>query len=96
MDLRISAISCWTSAEAAEPLVVALASRQPLGVGASKVAQLESNIAATEIRLSDDQMKRLDEASAPAPGFSAGLAAPAIRRMVFGGRNVAGWSEQRR
>ena len=65
-------------------------------IGASKVSQIESNVAATEIRLSDDQMKRLDEASAPPLGFSSGLAAPAIRRMVFGGRDVVGWGEQRR
>jgi aryl-alcohol dehydrogenase-like predicted oxidoreductase len=65
-------------------------------IGASKASQIESNVAATEIRLSDDQMKRLDEASAPTPGFSSGLAAPAIRRMIFGGRDVAGWDEQRR
>ncbi len=62
-------------------------------IGASKVAQLASNIAATEIDLSEGQMTRLNEASAPAPGFSAGLASPMIRRMVFGGNDVAGWAE---
>ncbi len=65
-------------------------------IGASKVSQLESNIAATDIRLSGDAMKRLDDASAPALGFSAGLTQPSIRRMVFGGHDVAGWHEQRR
>jgi aryl-alcohol dehydrogenase-like predicted oxidoreductase len=64
-------------------------------IGASKVSQLESNIAATEIRLSAEMMKRLDEASAPALGFSASLTQPFIRRMVFGGQDVAGWNEQR-
>lgn len=62
-------------------------------VGASKVSQLDSNIAATELRLSDEQLARLDEASAPAPGFSASLITPLIRRMVFGGQNVIGWRE---
>ncbi len=62
-------------------------------VGARTVSQLESNIAATDIALSLDQMKRLDDASAPAPGFSSGLAAPFIRRMVFGGHDVVGWGE---
>ena len=62
-------------------------------VGASKVSQLESNIAATDLQLSDDQSKRLDDASAPALGFSSGLAAPFIRRMVFGGHDVVGWGE---
>ena len=64
-------------------------------IGASKVSQLESNVAATEIRLGADAMKRLDEASAPMLGFSASLTQPSIRRMVFGGHNVTGWSERR-
>ncbi len=63
-------------------------------VGASKVPQLESNIAATEIRLSADQMRRLNEASVPIPGFTSALAQPFIRLMVFGGHGVAGWLEQ--
>jgi aryl-alcohol dehydrogenase-like predicted oxidoreductase len=63
-------------------------------IGASKVSQLESNIAATEIRLSAEMMKRLDEASAPPMGFSASLTQPFIRRVVFGGHDVAGWNEQ--
>jgi aryl-alcohol dehydrogenase-like predicted oxidoreductase len=61
-------------------------------IGASKVSQLESNIAASDVRLSDDQLKRLDTASAPPPGFT-GLAAPSIRRMVFGGYDVVDWGE---
>ena len=62
-------------------------------IGASKVSQLDSNIAACEIELNEDQMTRLNEVSAPAQGFSAGLATPAIRRMVFGGHDVTGWAE---
>lgn len=62
-------------------------------IGASKLSQLESNIAATDLRLADDQMRRLDEASAPAAGFTSGLAAPFIRRMVYGGHDVVGWGE---
>ena len=62
-------------------------------IGASKLPQLASNIAASEITLSEDQMTRLTEASAPAPGFSAGLTSPMVRRMVFGGNDVTGWSE---
>ncbi|WP_421846397.1 aldo/keto reductase [Novosphingobium sp.] len=62
-------------------------------IGASKLSQLESNIAATEIRMSGEQLQRLDTASAPVPGFSASLAQPSIRRMVFGGHHVAGWGE---
>ena len=62
-------------------------------VGARTVSQLKSNIAAIDIDLSVDQMKRLDDASAPTPGFSSGLVAPFIRRMVFGGHDVVGWGE---
>lgn len=62
-------------------------------IGAREVKQLESNIAAADIVLTDEQMTRLNEASAPEPGFSAGLAAPAIRRMLFGGHDVTGWGE---
>ncbi len=62
-------------------------------VGARTAEQLEANIAATQILLSDQQMGRLDTASASAPSFSGALASPAIRRMVFGGHSVAGWQE---
>ena len=64
-------------------------------IGASKLSQLQDNVAATDIRLTGDMMARLDQASAPALGFSAGLAQRSIRRMVFGGHDVAGWNEQR-
>ena len=60
-------------------------------IGASKLTQLASNIAASEITLSEDQTKRLDEVSAPAPWLSAALTSPMIRRMVFGGNDVTGW-----
>jgi aryl-alcohol dehydrogenase-like predicted oxidoreductase len=62
-------------------------------IGASKLAQLANNIDAAEIKLRDEQMTRLNEVSAPASGFSAGLTSPIIRRMVFGGNNVTGWNE---
>jgi aryl-alcohol dehydrogenase-like predicted oxidoreductase len=62
-------------------------------IGARKVSQLESNIAATELQLTSDQLVRLNEASAPPPGFSSSLTTPLIRRMVFGGHNVVGWGE---
>ena len=62
-------------------------------LGARTAVQLDDTLAAAGIRLDGDQMDRLDAASAPAPGFSSGLAAPMIRRMVFGGRTVTGWGE---
>ncbi len=62
-------------------------------IGASKVAQLHDNLAALDVVLTDDQLRRLNEASAPAPGFSDSLTTPGIRRMVFGGHAVRGWGE---
>ena len=63
-------------------------------IGASKLSQLESNIAATEMRLSAEQLQRLDTVSAPVAGFSSSLAQPFIRRMIFGGHGVIGWGER--
>jgi aryl-alcohol dehydrogenase-like predicted oxidoreductase len=60
-------------------------------IGARAVSQLERNIAAASIELSEDQMTRLNDASAPTPGFSASLAQPMIRRMLFGGHDITGW-----
>jgi aryl-alcohol dehydrogenase-like predicted oxidoreductase len=62
-------------------------------VGARTVTQLENNIAAASLVIDADQMTRLNDASAPVPSFSASLAQPAIRRMLFGGHDVIGWCE---
>ncbi len=62
-------------------------------IGARTVSQLTGNIAAADIRLTADQITRLDQGSAPAGGFTAGLASPMIRRMIYGGHDVAGWSD---
>ncbi len=62
-------------------------------IGARTLNQLADNLAATTFELSKAQMASLDAASAPLPGFSAGLTAPGIRRMIFGGNDVGGWLE---
>ena len=62
-------------------------------IGASKLSQLQSNIAATEIEFSADQIERLNTASTPPAGFSSSLTAPSLRAMLFGGHSVTGWSE---
>lgn len=62
-------------------------------VGASKVSQLESNIAATSIQFEAAHLERLNDASAPPAGFMSGLGSPMIRRMIFGGHDVLGWGE---
>jgi aryl-alcohol dehydrogenase-like predicted oxidoreductase len=61
-------------------------------IGARTVSQLESNIAAASLVIDLDPMTRLNDVSAPLPSFSASLAQPEIRRMLFGGHDVTGWS----
>ncbi|MGL5012050.1 MAG: aldo/keto reductase, partial [Paracoccaceae bacterium] len=65
-------------------------------VGARSLAQLASNLAAADITLDAGHMAALDAASAPVPGFTAALAQPFIRQMIFGGNTVTGWAERDR
>lgn len=62
-------------------------------IGASKRSQIDSNIAAADIVLTDDQMSRLNSVSAPAATFSSSLVNPTIRQMIFGGQTVKAWGE---
>ncbi len=62
-------------------------------IGASKLTQLQSNIAATEIKLSANQAERLNAASAPTPTFSSNLTALGLRSMLFDGHSVVGWND---
>ena len=58
-------------------------------IGASKLAQLEDNLAALEINLTPQQLETLNSVSSPGLDFfSAGL-----RQVVFGGASVKGWDE---
>ena len=61
-------------------------------VGARSVGQLSGNISATDVILTGDQMSRLDQVSSLPGGFSASLTTPMIRRMVYGGHEVTGWT----
>lgn len=86
------------AAQAAQPLTqVALAwvAAQPgvasLIIGASKLAQLTDNIASLDVRLSPEQLRTLDEASALEPTFPYPIFTPAGNRGVFGGTSVRGW-----
>jgi aryl-alcohol dehydrogenase-like predicted oxidoreductase len=63
-------------------------------VGARSLAQFHSNAAAIDIVLDAGQLATLNAASAPVPGFSASLAHPMIRQMIFGGHTVSGWTER--
>ncbi|MGI4866910.1 MAG: aldo/keto reductase [Janthinobacterium lividum] len=76
-------------------VALAWASAQPgvssLIVGASKVAQLHDNLASLDLRLAPEQLRVLDEASAPEPTFPYPIFAPAVNRGIFGGAAVQGW-----
>jgi aryl-alcohol dehydrogenase-like predicted oxidoreductase len=58
-------------------------------IGASRPDQVASNVAALDVQLSPDQRARLDEASAPPSVAPFNLASPFIRKLVFGGTEVA-------
>ena len=62
-------------------------------VGARTRSQLESNVAAADIHLTEDQMGRLNAVNKPTDNFTSALAEPMIRKMVYGGHDVTGWRE---
>ncbi|SFQ67828.1 Predicted oxidoreductase [Roseivivax halotolerans] len=62
-------------------------------VGARTVAQLTGNLSAASISLNDDQMRRLNEVSAPVPGFTSSLVSPEVRKMLYGGHEITAWGE---
>jgi aryl-alcohol dehydrogenase-like predicted oxidoreductase len=63
-------------------------------IGARRVDQLEANLAALDLTLTEDQRHRLDEVSAPQLGFPA-AANHMAPRLAFGGSTVDGqaWDE---
>ncbi len=63
-------------------------------VGASRLEQLHDHLASLELRLTPDQLRALDEASAPEASAPSSILQPGIRRMIFGGASVQGWDEQ--
>ena len=60
-------------------------------LGASKVEQLQDNLAALEIRFTPDQLAALDQLSAPEPIFPYPIFTPAVNRGIFGGNAVRAW-----
>ena len=76
-------------------VALAWASAQPqvtsLILGASKLEQLEQNLASLSFTLPADQIEKLNQASAPdTPNFYA-IFSDAVQRGIFGGSNVQGW-----
>ncbi|RCX06921.1 aldo/keto reductase [Marinomonas foliarum] len=59
-------------------------------IGASSLAQLQSNIAALDIELTAAQLEKLNQASQLTPEFSENLSGSAIRKIVYGGFDVLG------
>lgn len=60
-------------------------------IGASRLDQLERNVAALDVTLSPDQLETLDEASQPPDAFPGSGFVEPIRRSIFGGANVLSW-----
>ena len=60
-------------------------------IGASKVAQLQDNISALDIRFSPEQMQTLTDASSPDLVFPYPIFTSAVNRGIFGGNSVQGW-----
>ena len=61
-------------------------------IGASRVAQVQENIAALSIRFTPEQTQALAKASAPASTFPYPIFAPDLNHgAVFGGTSVQGW-----
>ncbi|MBC7466965.1 MAG: aldo/keto reductase [Bdellovibrio sp.] len=63
-------------------------------IGASKVSQLKDNLAALDMKLTIENIERLDRVSARTMGFSDSLTTPEIRKMVYGGNAVIGWGQK--
>ncbi len=61
-------------------------------VGASKVAQLEENLASLDVELNPAQLKALDQASALEPAHPYAGFTPQVKSSIFGGTDVQTWS----
>ncbi|MGJ7526035.1 aldo/keto reductase [Variovorax sp. GB1P17] len=58
-------------------------------IGVRTLAQLEENLGALQVELSDEHIARLDQASRPAPIFPGSFAArPVVENLIFGGATV--------
>lgn len=76
-------------------VALAWASAQP-GVtapilGASKLEQLQDNLASLEVRFTPEQLQALNKVSLLYPSTPASILMPEIKRLIFGGANVEGW-----
>ena len=60
-------------------------------LGASKLEQLQQNLASVAITLPPEQMDELDKASALDPASPYSIFSDQINRSIFGGVTVQGW-----
>ena len=60
-------------------------------LGASKVEQLQDNLASLEIVLTPKQLQILNNVSASDPALPNGFFSPELKQMIFGGKTVQGW-----
>ena len=60
-------------------------------IGASRAEQIGTNIAALEVKLSDEQSAALEKASRPAGAFPWSAFDEGVRRSIFGGADVQTW-----
>ena len=64
-------------------------------LGASKPEQVRDNVAALDLDLSHGQRLALDEASALEPAFPYLGFNDGVKRSIFGGKDVVGWTAER-
>jgi aryl-alcohol dehydrogenase-like predicted oxidoreductase len=64
-------------------------------IGASKVEQLQSNIASLEVTLSPGQTTKLDNASAPENLYPYSVFTDPINRSIFAGAKVVAWGQSK-
>lgn len=62
-------------------------------LGVSKLEQLHDNLASLEWSLTEEQMRALDEMSAPEVVFPYRILSEPVKRAIFGGADVRGWTQ---
>ena len=62
-------------------------------LGASQLEQLRSNLDSLQVELASEQLQRLQDATAFAPGNFYSLFQEQVNRSIFGGAKIEGWSQ---
>ena len=81
-----------TMAQVALAWALAQTGVSSLLLGATKVEQLEANLASLEVTLTAEHMTKLENVSALEPGNPYALFSEPVNRMIFAGVAVKGWS----